>query len=158
MTRGSCLTHVDGICSTPFRTVRFPKACECLEKDREVLFTFYDFPAAHWQHLRTTNPIKSTFATVRHRTRQTKGCGSRMATLTMVFKLARSAEKKWRRLNGYQYVMKVLAGIRLVDGTEENEESIAAARQALHQAVWIYNNLRPHLALDYKKPAHVHAA
>ncbi|HLE55596.1 MAG TPA: IS256 family transposase [Rhodothermia bacterium] len=105
---------------------KFPKACECLEKDKPVLFTFYDFPAAHWLHLRTTNPIESTFATVRHRTRQTKGCGSRTATLTMVFKLARSAEKKWRRLHGYQLVIKVLEGVRFVDGIEENEQSIAA--------------------------------
>ncbi len=105
---------------------KFPKACDCLDKDKAVLFTFYDFPAAHWLHLRTTNPIESTFATVRHRTRQTKGCGSRLATTTMVYKLARSAEKRWRRLNGYQLVMKVLAGIRFVDGIEENEQSIAA--------------------------------
>ena len=76
---------------------KYPKACECLEKDKDVLFSFYDFPAAHWQHIRTTNPIESTFATVRHRTRQTKGCGSRLVTLTMVFKLARSTEKRWRR-------------------------------------------------------------
>jgi len=67
-----------------------------LDKDKDVLFSFYDFPAEHWLHLRTTNPIESTFATVRHRTRQTKGCGSRLATLTMVFKLAREAERRWR--------------------------------------------------------------
>ena len=73
---------------------KYPKACVCLKKDKERLFTFYDFPAMHWQHIRTTNPIESTFATVRHRTRQTKGCGSRLATLTMVFKLATSAEKR----------------------------------------------------------------
>ena len=69
---------------------------KCLGKDREELLTFYDFPAEHWIHLRTTNPIESTFATVRHRTRQTKGCGSRIATLTMVFQLACEAEKHWR--------------------------------------------------------------
>ena len=78
---------------------KYPAACACLEKDKNVLFTFYDFPAEHWIHLRTTNPIESTFATVRHRTRQTKGCGSRTATLMMVFKLATEAEKHWRRLN-----------------------------------------------------------
>ena len=76
---------------------KYPKACECLRKDEEVLFTFYDFPAPHWSHLRTTNPIESTFATVRHRTRQTKGCGSRVATLSMVFKLATDAQKHWHR-------------------------------------------------------------
>lgn len=105
---------------------KFPKACECLRKDKDVLFTFYDFPAAHWQHLRTTNPIESTFATVRHRTRQTKGCGSRTATLSMVFKLGREAEKKWRRLNGYKLVVKVMTGTRYVDGVEQETERIAA--------------------------------
>src|SRR3979411_2410665 len=73
--------------------VKFPKACECLHKDKEVLFTFYDFPAQHWPHLRTTNPIESTFATVRLRTHRTKGCGSRIATLTMVFKLGLGSPK-----------------------------------------------------------------
>lgn len=95
---------------------KYPKACECLRKDEAVLFTFYDFPAEHWTHLRTTNPIESTFATVRHRTRQTKGCGSRLATLTMVFKLATQAEKHWRRINGYQLIAKVWEGAEFVDG------------------------------------------
>ena len=79
---------------------KYPKAVECLAKDREALLTFYDFPAEHWIHLRTTNPIESTFATVRLRTKRTKGCGSRMACLTMVYKLMQSASKKWRLLNG----------------------------------------------------------
>lgn len=105
---------------------KFPKACECLRKDKEVLFTFYDYPAAHWQHLRTTNPIESTFSTVRHRTRQTKGCGSRTATLSMVYKLGREAEKKWRRLNGYELVIKVMTGTRYVDGVEQETERKAA--------------------------------
>ncbi len=95
---------------------KFPKACECLKKDKDVLFTFYDFPAEHWIHLRTTNPIESTFATVRHRTRRTKGCGSRIATLTMVFKLAREAEKHWRKLNKHELVTKVIEGVKFVDG------------------------------------------
>ena len=95
---------------------KYPKACDCLEKDKEVLFTFYDFPAIHWQHLRTTNPIESTFATVRHRTRQTKGCGSRNATLAMVYKLAVEAEKTWLRLRGYKMVQLVIQGVRFVDG------------------------------------------
>jgi transposase-like protein len=81
-----------------------------------VLFTFYDFPAEHWLHIRTTNAIESTFATVRHRTRQTKGCGSRMATLTMVFKLALEAEKKWRKLNGHALIAKVIEGVKFTDG------------------------------------------
>ena len=100
---------------------KYPKACQCLEKDTEVLFTFYDFPAEHWRHLRSTNPIESTFATVRHRSRQTKGCGSRAATLAMVFKLAREAEKSWRRLNGYELIEKVIRGVRFADGVEVQE-------------------------------------
>ena len=100
---------------------KYPKACECLRKDKEVLFTFYDFPAQHWVHLRTTNPIESTFATVRHRSRQTKGCGSRKATLTMVFKLGREAERRWRKINGYDLVPKVIAGIEFKDGIELTE-------------------------------------
>lgn len=95
---------------------KYPKAAECLAKDREVLLTFYDFPAEHWQSLRTTNPIESTFATVRHRTRQTKGCGSRTATLSMVYKLGIAAEKSWRRLRGYRLIQHVLRGDRFVDG------------------------------------------
>jgi len=103
---------------------KYPKACHCLAKDKEVLFTFYDFPAAHWKHLRSTNPIESTFATVRHRTRQTKGCGSRLATLTMVYKLVREAEKRWRRIGGYKLVIKVLSGTKYVDGEEVKEDDV----------------------------------
>ena len=95
---------------------KYPKACECLIKDQDVLFTFYAFPAAHWRHLRTTNPIESTFGTVRHRTRQTKGCGSRMATMTMVFKLALEAQKKWQRLHSHKWLEKVIEGVQFVDG------------------------------------------
>jgi len=105
---------------------KYPKACECLRKDHEVLFTFYDFPAEHWSHIRTTNPIESTFATVRHRTRQTKGCGSRNATLMMVFKLAIEAQKHWRRINGYQLVAKVIEGIEFKDGVMKKPETKAA--------------------------------
>ena len=105
---------------------KYPKACACLRKNKDVLFTFYDFPAAHWKHLRTTNPIESTFATVRHRTRQTKGCGSRQATLMMVYKLAREAEKRWRRLAGSRLIVKVLHGVRFVDGAEQTDDRLAA--------------------------------
>ena len=98
---------------------KYPKACECLRKDADVLFTFYDFPAAHWQHLRTTNPIESTFATVRLRTERTKGCGSRKATLTMVWQLARAAQKSWRRLNGSELLGKVIERVVFVDGEEQ---------------------------------------
>lgn len=98
---------------------KYPKAVDCLEKDKQALFTFYDFPAEHWAHLRTTNPIESTFATVRHRQRQTKGCGSRLATLAMVFKLATQAEKHWRRLNGYHLIPQVIQGVVFKDGILE---------------------------------------
>ena len=99
---------------------KYPAACECLTKDQEVLFTFYDFPAEHWRHIRTTNPIESTFSTVRHRTRQTKGCGSRIATLTMAFKLTREAEKRWQRLHGYRLLDQVITGAVFVDGELKN--------------------------------------
>jgi putative transposase len=95
---------------------KYPKATECLAKDRAVLLTFYDFPAEHWIHLRTTNPIESTFATVRLRHRRTKGNGSRSACLTMVFKLMQSASKKWRLLNGSQLLPDVIAGVQFIDG------------------------------------------
>lgn len=96
--------------------VKYPKAVECLAKDRDVLLTFYDFPAEHWVHIRTTNPIESTFATVRLRTRKTKGCGSRAACLTMVFKLVQCAEKHWRVLNGSKLLTEVFRGVKFVDG------------------------------------------
>jgi transposase-like protein len=95
---------------------KYPKATECLAKDRSVLLTFYDFPAEHWIHLRTTNPIESTFATVRLRHRRTKGNGSRTACLTMVFKLLQSASQKWRLLNGSQLLPDVIAGVQFING------------------------------------------
>jgi transposase-like protein len=98
---------------------KYPKAIECLAKDRDVLLSFYDFPAEHWVHLRTTNPIESTFATVRLRTRRTKGCGSRTACLTMVFKLAQCAERHWRRLNAKELIVEVIRGITFVNGVKE---------------------------------------
>lgn len=95
---------------------KYPKAASCLAKDRDALLAFYDFPAEHWIHLRTTNPIESTFATVRLRTKRTKGAGSRMACLTMVFQLALSAEKRWRKLNGHQLLAEVIDGVQFKDG------------------------------------------
>jgi len=95
---------------------KYPAACTCLEKDKDDLFTFYDFPAEHWIHLRTTNPIESTFSTVRLRTVRTKGCGSRVATLMMVYKLAEQAEKHWRRLNKHEYIALVIQGVQFNDG------------------------------------------
>lgn len=95
---------------------KYPKAVECLQKDREVLLAFYDFPAEHWIHLRTTNPIESTFATVRLRHRKTKGNGTRKACLTMVYKLMESAAKRWRLLNGSNFLPDVIAGVQFIDG------------------------------------------
>jgi putative transposase len=97
---------------------KYPKAVECLAKDRGPLLTFYDFPAEHWRHIRTTNPIESTFATVRLRTVKTKGCGSRVACLTMVFKLMESASRSWRSLNGSARLQAVISGAKFVDGIE----------------------------------------
>lgn len=99
--------------------VKYSKATACLSKDRAVLLAFYDFPAEHWVHLRTSNPIESTFATVRLRTAKTKGNGSRTACLTMVFKLAKLAERHWRTLNGSQLLDEVIRGIKFVDGIKE---------------------------------------
>lgn len=95
---------------------KYPHACECLAKDRDVLLAFYDFPAEHWRHLRTTNPIESTFATIRLRHRRTKGSGSRVASLTMMFKLAESAAKHWRLLNGHELIPDVIQGVVFQDG------------------------------------------
>lgn len=95
---------------------KYPGAVECLKKDRVELLTFYDFPAEHWIHLRTTNPIESTFATVRLRHRRTKGNGSRAASLAMVFKLCESACRKWRTLNGAKLLPDVIAGAKFIDG------------------------------------------
>lgn len=98
---------------------KYDKACACLKKDRAVLLTFYSFPAEHWRHLRTTNPIESSFASIRHRARQTKGCGSRLATLAMMFKLGIECEKTWRRLNGRELIHQLIEGVRFIDGVAE---------------------------------------
>lgn len=95
---------------------KYPKAVECLLKDQEELLAFYDFPAEHWQHLRTSNPIESTFATVRLRTSKTKGAGSRSACLAMAFKLVESAQNRWRKLNGSVLLPEVIAGVVFTDG------------------------------------------
>ena len=98
--------------------VKYEKAVECLNKDRDVLLTFYDFPAEHWKHLRTTNPIESTFATVRHRTVRSKGCLSNRTALAMVFKLIEAAQKSWRRLDGHNQLPKLILGVKFADGLE----------------------------------------
>lgn len=98
---------------------KYPKAVACLVKDEEALLAFYDFPAEHWKHIRTTNPIESTFATVRLRTAKTRGCLSRTTALTMVFQLCRCAQKRWRKLSGYALLGKVVEGIVFIDGVED---------------------------------------
>ena len=98
--------------------VKYDKAAECLRKDRGALLAFYDFPAEHWKHLRTTNPIESTFATVRHRTIRSKGCLSNRTALAMVFKLVDGAQKTWRRLDGHALLPKLILGVRFTNGLE----------------------------------------
>ena len=100
---------------------KYPKATECLVKDRDVLLTFYEFPAEQWLHIRTTNPIESTFSTVRLRHAKTKGSGSRTACLTMVYKLMESASKSWRALNGTALLKEVIAGVTFVDGVKKTD-------------------------------------
>jgi transposase-like protein len=95
---------------------KYPKATETLKKDRETLLAFYDFPAEHWQHLRTTDAIESTFATVRHRTTRTRNCVSRPTFLGLAFKLIEEAEKTWRRINGPEQIKLLLEGIAFKDG------------------------------------------
>jgi putative transposase len=102
------------------------KATECLAKDRDTLLTFYDYPAEHWLHIRTTNPIESTFATVRLRTTKTRGCVSRAGMLAMVFKLTKTAEQKWRTLKGHALLAQVIEGVQFKDGLQEGTQRIAA--------------------------------
>lgn len=99
---------------------RYPKAVGCLLKDKAQTLAFYDFPAEHWRHIRSTNVIESTFATVRLRTYKTKGCLSRKTALAMVFKLAQSAEKRWNRIHGYKLLAVVLEGGKFIDGVLEH--------------------------------------
>ena len=97
---------------------KYPKATQCLQKDREELLAFYDLPARYWVSLRTTNPIESTFGTIRQRTKRSKGCLSRDGMLHMSFKLAQCAEKSWRRLRGFDYLAKVITCVKFKDGEE----------------------------------------
>lgn len=101
---------------------KYPKAVECLRKDRVALLAFYDFPAEHWVHLRTTNPIESSFATVRHRTDQAKGCVTRETMLTFIYKLGMCAEQNWYRIRGFEQLGKVIEGVKFKDGMEVTEE------------------------------------
>ena len=99
---------------------KYPKAVECLRKDREVLLTFYNFPAEHWRHIRTTNPIESTFATVRLRTDKVRSCFSSQTVVTMAFQLCRCAERRWQKINGVNQLSKIMEGKKFIDGIEED--------------------------------------
>jgi transposase-like protein len=132
--------HLHRICMAPTREeaedafdyftqaydAKYPKAVECLTKDREELLTFYNFPAEHWRHLRTTNPIESTFATIRLRTAKTRGCLSRNTALTMVFKLALCAQTRWRRLNGSELLTDIVGGVLFKDGVRNTHQPAQA--------------------------------
>jgi len=107
--------------------IKYDRAAECLIKDRDALLSFYDFPAEHWKHLRTTNVIESSFATIRHRTIRSKGCLSNKTALAMIFKLAEAAEKSWRRLDGHHQLPKLILGIKFVDGMEVDRSQAQAA-------------------------------
>jgi putative transposase len=102
---------------------KYPKAMECLRKDREELLAFYDFPAEHWVHIRTTNPIESAFATVRLRSKRSKNCGSRDTTLAMVYKLMECAQKKWRKIQGFRLLTLVVNNVPFVNGELVKEQS-----------------------------------
>ena len=111
---------------------KYTKAAACLVRDRDELLAFYDFPAAHWTHLRTTNVIESAFATIRHRSSRSKGCVTRQTILSMIYKMERCAEKSWRRLRGFRYLAKVIEGVQFNDGIELIEDSRAAASTSRH--------------------------
>jgi len=115
-TKNAALAALDAFVDT--YGVKYEKAVECLTKDRDVLLAFYDFPAEHWKHLRTTNPIESAFATVRHRTIRSKGCLSNKTALAMVFKLVEAAQRSWHRLRGYNQLPKIIQGVKFTDGIE----------------------------------------
>ena len=107
--------------------LKYPKTVACLQKDREELMAFSDFPAQHWRSIRTSNPIESTFGTIPHRTRRSKGCLSCDGMLYMMLKLGQCAEKRWRRLRGFDYLAKVIIGIKFKDGVEVTEVDQVAA-------------------------------
>ena len=106
---------------------KYPKAINKLVKDEEELLAFYDFPDVHWTHIRTTNPIESTFATVRLRSKRAKNCGSRETTLAMVYKLLETAQKRWRRIQGFNLLTLVVNNVIFKDGKQEDEQSTEKA-------------------------------
>jgi putative transposase len=117
--KGEAQRHFDDFIS--IYESKHPKTAECLEKDRDVLLTFYDFPAEHWRHIRTTNPIESTFSTVRLRTAKVRSCFSAKTVLTMAFQLCRCAERRWIKLHRPEKIAEVIRGVQFVNGIEENQ-------------------------------------
>jgi putative transposase len=110
-----------------FYEAKYPKAMRCLQKDQEALLVFYDFPAVHWGHLRTSNPIESVFATVRFRTTKSKNCDRWATTLAMVLKLMETAQKRWHRLRGYNLLEDVITGVKFRDGIKQEQQDQDAA-------------------------------
>lgn len=108
---------------------KYPKAVEGLSKDRDALLAFYDFPAEHWVHIRTTNPIESTFATVRLRTDKTRGCVSQDSSLSLVFKLVQSAQKRWLKIRGFKRLGEVIEGVKFKDGIRVDQKDDSATHQ-----------------------------
>ena len=106
---------------------KYSKAVDCLSKNRTELLAFYNFPAAHWQHIRTTNPIESTFATIRLSTRKTRNCVSAKTGLSLMHQLAMTAQKRWRQLRGFRQLANVIAGVKFIDGVDERQISRKAA-------------------------------
>lgn len=104
-------------------SAKYPKAMACLAKDRKEMLAFYDFPAEHWTHSRTTNPIESTFSTVRLRTKRTRNCGSRDTTLAMVYKLLESAQRNWKRIKGFNLLTLVVNNVEFKDGEQVTDQS-----------------------------------
>uniref|UniRef100_A0A1S7LH71 Mutator family transposase n=1 Tax=Magnetococcus massalia (strain MO-1) TaxID=451514 RepID=A0A1S7LH71_MAGMO len=105
---------------------KYPKTSECLEKDRDALLAFYDFPAEHWQHIRTTNSIESTFATVRLRSVKTRSCVSRVSILSLVYKLGMSAQKRWQRLRVFKLLADMIQGVQFTNGEKDKSGRVAA--------------------------------
>ena len=124
-TRGEAIAAFDLFVNT--YGDKYPGAVKCLLKDQDDLMTFYDFPAAHWQSIRTTNPIESTFATIRHRTKRSKGYLSKDTMLHMMFKLGECAERRWNRLRGFNHLAKVIEGVKFKDGIEVKKDDQVAA-------------------------------
>lgn len=124
--RAACNDAIDAFAEA--YSAKYPKAVASLVDGRDKLTTHFDFPAEHWQHLRTTNPIESTFATVKLRQRVTKGAGSRVAGLAMAFKLLLAAERTWRRLNGSELLPLVRAGVAFRDGVRVERDDNSKAK------------------------------